>query len=293
MNEKVETIPVLDHGFVSLLDVMGSDADIANAARVSYDTDGVYDSDKNKSLIDYLIRNKHTSPCEMAEMKFMICLPIFVARQLIRHRTANVNEISARYTTIDVSSENVYRPTNFRLKSTTNKQSFSTPIEDEEKNLEAKKFVDSSYDAFAISYDNLLDMGIAPEMARIVEPVGVYTRMIWKMDLHNLLHFLRLRLDEHAQYEIREYARAIAQLVSKHFPFTWDSYCDHVIGAVSFSQTERMMISFLDDNDTISRDDVPDYLFCMLSGTKASDLLRKLQNINNTAYNKLQGLLNE
>jgi len=210
-------INVLDHGFVRLVDHMGDDSSIVQAARVSYG-EGTKSVRCDTGLIRYLMRNQHMSPFEMCELKFHIKLPIFVARQWIRHRTANVNEISARYSVI---SDDFYVPSVVNYQSKDNKQ--GSGAEHEHSESFVREISRISYKAYE-SYKYMIEEGVAREQARIILPVNMYTEWYWKIDLRNLLHFLKLRMDSHAQFEIREYANAIAQVVREHYPVTWSAF---------------------------------------------------------------------
>lgn len=209
--------PVLDHGFVRVIDAMGSDMAIVQAARVSYG-DGTKTVRENKKLIAYLMRNEHLSPFEMAEIKVHVKAPIFVARQWVRHRTASWNEVSARYSEMP---EEFYVPSTAAVaaQSTNNKQGRGEPLDHEAALAAASDIRNASGTAYAY-YESLLRMGVARELARMVLPVNLYTEWYWKTDLRNLLHFIKLRTDEHAQYEIREYAKVLEKIVELWVPWT-------------------------------------------------------------------------
>ncbi len=229
-------IACLDKGFVRLVDVMGDDHSIVQAARVSYG-EGTKRLTEDRGLIRYLLRHQHTTPFEMVEFKFHIKLPIFIARQWIRHRTANVNEYSGRYSEM---KDEFYIPSleNIRPQSTMNKQGRSdeTFPTDQAEQI-AGKFENSQNQMYA-EYQELLDMGVAREIARINLPVSNYTEWYWKIDLHNLFHFLKLRMDSHAQYEIRVYGEAMAQIVREIVPVAWEAYEDYTLHSVRFSRLE-------------------------------------------------------
>ncbi len=230
------TVKVLDKGFVRLVDVMGDDRRIAQAARVSYGG-GTKTVREDAALIDYLMRHRHTSPFEMVEFTFHVKAPIFVTRQWFRHRTASVNEISARYS---VLKDEFYEPgpAELRAQSSTNKQVGEGSLP-EDAAREAAAQIGEVYREVYATYEKLLELGVARELARSVLPVGIYTEFYWKQDLHNLLHFLKLRLDHHAQEEIRAYARAVAGFVQKQVPLVWRSFEEHVLEAVTLSAGER------------------------------------------------------
>ncbi len=233
--EAEQRINVLDQGFVRLVDVMGNDARIVQAARVSYG-DGTKTVREDAGLIDYLMRHKHTSPFEMVEFTFHIKAPIFVVRQWFRHRTASVNEISGRYS---VLRDEFYLPdpSELRAQSAKNKQVGEGALPDDAAVAAARRIHDSQRESYTI-YEELLELGVAREMAREVLPVGLYTEFYWKQNLHNLLHFLRLRLDWHAQAEIRVYADAVAKFVSKAVPATWASFEEHMLHGANLSGKE-------------------------------------------------------
>lgn len=265
-------IPVLDYGFVGLVDSMpgeegAGDGAIVQAARVSYGT-GTKTARTDEGLIRYLIRHKHTTPLEMVEFKFHIKLPIFVARQHIRHRTANVNEYSGRYS--EMSNEfYLPNPEHIKPQAKDNKQGRSGELSD--KNIQGVQWVISntaqhSYDAYqtllgrevedfydlydenhGMFDDDFREMGdtpggIAKELARTVLPVSNYTEMYWKIDLHNLFHYIKLRADSHAQYEIRVYADAMAKLIQPYVPMAFKAFEDYIQNAHTFSGTEMAVI---------------------------------------------------
>lgn len=214
---------VLDHGFVRLVDHMGNDLSIVRAARVSYDADwrAGEDDGKDAKLVRYLLNNKHTSPFESVVFTFEIKAPIFVFRQWHRHRTWSFNEISARYTELD---EGVYVPALDKIttQSTSNKQMRTT--EQHPDAFRVQQIIDDSTASAVRDYKTLMQMGCPRELARSVLPVAAYSRMFATVDLHNLLHFLRLRLHEHAQYEIRVYAEAIVALIQPLVPVTMSAF---------------------------------------------------------------------
>ena len=222
-------IDCLDKGFVRLIDVMGDDAAIVQAARVSYGS-GTKKVLEDRGLIRYLLRHAHTTPFEMVEFKFHVKLPIFVARQWIRHRTANVNEYSGRYSEM---KDEFYtpHPNDIRPQSVANKQGRSDETLPEGMAEQAANAFKSGQDEAYAQYQEFLEQGIAREIARINLPVSNYTEWYWKIDLHNLFHFLRLRIDAHAQYEIRVFAEAIAELVQPFVPYAWEAFEDYVLNA--------------------------------------------------------------
>ncbi|MBM2815656.1 MAG: Flavin-dependent thymidylate synthase [Ignavibacteria bacterium] len=226
----------LDKGFVRLLDVMGDDSSIVQAARVSYGK-GTKSVSEDRGLIRYLMRHRHTSPFEMVEFKFHVKLPIFVARQWIRHRTANVNEYSGRYSEM---KEECYLPeTNaIRAQSMTNKQARSDEQIDAEETAKIIGMLGDTQFRLFREYDEMLNKNVAREIARINLPLSTYTEWYWKIDLHNLFHFLKLRLDEHAQYEIRVYAEVMSDIIRQIVPITYEAFDDFVLNSQTFSKSE-------------------------------------------------------
>ena len=242
----IDEIEVHDLGFVKLLDIMGSDEEVENAARISYGK-GTRKVSQTRNLIRYLIRHKHTSPLEMCEVKFHIKLPIFIMRQLVRHRMANLNEYSGRYS---IMSDEFYLPEADYLQkqSTTNNQGREEVIPN--KGLLQFEF-NRIYDGAQIAYENLLNHELTKELARAVLPVANYTECIWKIDLHNFFHFVKLRADKHAQREIQDYANAMYELVKPKFPLCCEAFEDYSRDAVTFSKQEMDVIrELLEYTDT-------------------------------------------
>ncbi|MFN3526502.1 MAG: FAD-dependent thymidylate synthase [Paracoccus sp. (in: a-proteobacteria)] len=228
--------PVLDHGFVRVIDYMGDDAAICQAARVSYGK-GTRSVQNDEGLIRYLMRHWHSTPFEMCEVKFHVKLPVFVARQWIRHRTANVNEYSGRYSILDREFY-IPRPEHLAAQSTQNNQGRGEVLQGDE----AQRVLDLLREDAMRSYDNYEAMlsqdgqqGLARELARMNLPANIYTQWYWKVDLHNLLHFLRLRADAHAQYEIRAYADLMCDIVQDWVPAAFGAFRDYRMDAVSLS----------------------------------------------------------
>jgi len=230
---------VLDHGLVRVIDYMGDDAAICQAARVSYGRGTKAVSD-DRGLIRYLMRHWHSTPFEMCEVKFHVKLPVFVARQWIRHRTANVNEYSARYSILDREFY-IPAPDQLAAQSTVNNQGRGQVLE----GAEAARVLDILREDAMRAYDHYEDMltpdesagklGLARELARMNLPANVYTQWYWKVDLHNLFHFLRLRADAHAQYEIRVYAETMCQIVKDWVPAAYGAFEDYRLGGVNLS----------------------------------------------------------
>ncbi|MCX8010971.1 MAG: FAD-dependent thymidylate synthase [Ignavibacteria bacterium] len=264
---------VLNHGFVRLVDYMGSDESIVQAARVSYGK-GTKTTREDRTLIRYLMRHQHTTPFEMVEFKFHVKLPIFVARQWIRHRTANVNEYSGRYSIMPdefyVPEENVIKP-----QSTTNRQGRS------EEDLPAelrKKVIDilltQQKSAFA-GYNEMLEENISRELARINLPLSLYTQWYWKIDLHNLFHFLKLRMDETAQYEIRVYANVMADMVKAVVPLAYEAFEDYILNAITFSKIELELL-----REFLPKDFNQEKLQVLDSKYEINEFLAKLRKIH-------------
>ena len=227
-------------GFVKLLDVMGDDEEVENSARISYG-EGTRKVNQTRNLIRYLMRHKHTSPFEMCEVKFHLKLPIFIMRQLVRHRTANLNEYSGRYS---VMSNEFYLPEGDYLakQSTTNSQGRGEVLE--QQGLLQFEF-NRIYDGASMAYQVLLEHDLSREVARALLPVANYTECIWKIDLHNFFHFVKLRSDSHAQRESRDYADAMYELVKPNFPICCEAFEDYIQGATTFSKQEMGVIKEL------------------------------------------------
>jgi thymidylate synthase (FAD) len=234
-----KTIPCLD-GFVRLVDVMGDDSSIVQAARVSYG-EGTKKIHEDRGLIRYLIRHQHWTPVEMVEFKFHVKIPVFVARQWIRHRTANVNEVSARYTEM---KDEMYLPPleQISAQSKDNKQGRDTQPFPQETAEHIQSLIRESNENQYEVYQKLLDLGIARELARSVLPVGHYTEWYWKIDLRNLMNFLALRLDPHAQWEIRIYAEAMASIVKEIVPMAWEAFEDYILHSSHLSRYETEIV---------------------------------------------------
>ncbi|MFN6978609.1 MAG: FAD-dependent thymidylate synthase [Gemmobacter sp.] len=231
-----QATPVLDHGFVRVIDYMGDDAAIVQAARVSYGR-GTKAVQNDAGLIRYLMRHWHSTPFEMCEIKLHVKLPVFVARQWIRHRTANVNEYSARYSILDREFY-VPAPEHLAAQSAVNNQGRGAALEGEE----AARVLGWLREDAARAYDHYEAMlgtegqqGLARELARMNLPMNIYTQWYWKTDLHNLFHFLRLRADAHAQYEIRVYAEAICAMVRDWVPLAYAAFEDYRLGGATLS----------------------------------------------------------
>jgi len=246
-----EAIPILDHGFIRVVDYMGDDSSIVQSARVSYGK-GTKKVSTDSGLIKYLMRHRHSTPFEMCEIKYHVKLPIFVARQWIRHRTANVNEYSARYSILD---KEFYLPSkeNLAAQSTSNRQGRGKVINGKQADniLEILKkdaeqtynnyetMLNERYDGTTIDEEN---QGLARELARMNLTLNTYTQWYWKTDLLNLLNFLSLRADSHAQYEIRAYAQAMTETLKKWVPITFEAFMDYRVGAMELSAKGKVVI---------------------------------------------------
>lgn len=238
-----KTFPVLDDGFVRVVDYMGTDSSIVQAARVSYG-DGTKKVSEDRALIRYLLRNYHTTPFEMCVLKLHVRVPMDTWRQWIRHRTASVNEYSTRYS-IAIDGSQMTRPDQWRQQAQDNKQgsagyfdpSIGSDLSATEQELHrlSKKV-----------YNDRLDQGVAREQARKDLPLSTYTEAFWQMDLHNLLHFLALRMDSHAQLEIRQYAKTIGeQIVSQWVPMAWEAFKDYRFGRMTLSQQDQELLALI------------------------------------------------
>lgn len=256
-----EVIPLLDHGFVYLVDYMGNDQSIEQAARVSYGL-GTRKISETRDLIRYLYRHEHTTPFEMVEFKFHAKMPIFVARQWVRHRTASINEQSARYSILDKEFYNP-EPEVIAAQSTTNRQGRGDVLnpaqaefvrqlifEDASKNYEHYEYMLND-NGKGNPADPERDM-LARELARIDLTLNFYTQWYWKTDLHNLFHFLHLRADSHAQYEIRVYAEAMSKILKDAVPIAWEAFDDYKLHAVSLSKPDQQIFTqILKKNDIV------------------------------------------
>ena len=228
--------PVLDHGFVRVIDYMGDDSAIVQAARVSYGA-GTKHVQNDEGLIRYLMRHWHSTPFEMCEVKLHVKLPVFVARQWIRHRTANVNEYSARYSILDREFY-IPDPSQLAAQSTVNNQGRGEVLSGEESArvlAMLKSDAAQMYDHYEAMLSQDGQQGLARELARMNLPMNIYTQWYWKTDLHNLFHFLRLRADAHAQYEIRVYAEEIARVTKDWVPLAYAAFEDYRMGGVTLS----------------------------------------------------------
>lgn len=235
--------PVLDHGFVALIDYMGTDACVERAARVSYGY-GTRRSSATRGLLRYLRRHRHTTPSEMVELKFHCCMPVFVARQWIRHRTASVNEYSGRYSLMPML---FYTPAEEQLQtqSDANHQGRSGSAVAPTLHAEAARRWNALRRESRDTYEWLAGEDVARELARIELPLSTYTQWYWKVDLHNLMHFLTLRVDSHAQWEIQQFARVMAGMLEAVAPLSFEAWLDYDVGGARLSRMERDALSRL------------------------------------------------
>jgi thymidylate synthase (FAD) len=245
---------VLDHGFVRVIDYMGDDSSVVQAARVSYGS-GTKSTRQDQGLINYLMQNRHTTPFEMCEIKFHIKLPIFIARQWIRHRTASVNEYSARYSVLD---KEFYIPqiANIATQSTTNNQGRGDDAIDAERASQIQQLLRDDASRCYDNYTGLLEQdNLSRELARMNLNLNFYTQWYWKIDLHNLLHFLKLRADSHAQYEIRAYAKVMLEIVKQWVPLCYNAFVEHVLDAEQLSATMIQVLRRITKGEEISQED--------------------------------------
>ncbi|WP_264328359.1 FAD-dependent thymidylate synthase [Wolbachia endosymbiont (group A) of Andrena hattorfiana] len=243
---------VLDHGFIRVVDYMGSDSAIVQAARVSYGK-GTKQISQDEALIKYLMRHHHTTPFEMCEIKFHVKLPIFVARQWIRHRTANVNEYSARYSILD-NEFYIPKPEQIAKQSDNNKQGSGKAFDPDT----SKEIIDSlTNDSNLVysHYEKFIEQGIAREIARTNLTLNYYTQFYWKIDLHNLLHFLKLRADKHAQYEIRVYAEVMLDIIKKWVPLAYNAFVEYCLESACISRTGLEIIRKLIKGENVTREE--------------------------------------
>ena len=282
--------PVLDHGFVALVDYMGTDEDIERAARVSYGY-GTRKVSQTRGLIRYLRRHYHTTPSEMVELKFHCAMPMFIARQWIRHRTASVNEYSGRYSLMPLL---FYKPDpeNFGFQSADNHQgrkSEQVPGEIYEK---AAEYWDKVRSEASEGYRWMVAEEVARELARIDLPLSTYTQWYWKIDLHNLFHFLTLRIDPHAQWEIQEFAKVMAGILKRVAPLSYEAWLDYNVGAQPMSRAEMDALRYFLEGDQDGVRIKPNHT-CLtsselkdmgLSGREVRELIDKLEPQEITDY---------
>jgi thymidylate synthase (FAD) len=265
---------VLDHGFVRLVDYMGGDDAIVQAARVSYGA-GTKKVSQDRGLIRYLMRHRHTTPFEMVEFKFHVKLPIFVARQWIRHRSANVNEYSGRYS---VMKEEFYLPesNDIRFQSEVNKQGRSDETVPDDLKKDFLKHLQETDKQLYAEYHRFVEAGLARELARINLPLSLYTEWYWKIDLHNLFHFLALRMDAHAQKEIRVYGEVMAKIVETVCPIAFEAFMDYRVNAFNLSGVEA---GILKERLTDYSPELEELTEKGLSKREAREFIEKLRRI--------------
>ncbi len=257
-----QPIPILDHGFIRVIDYMGDDAAVVQAARVSYGA-GTKKVREDAGLINYLMRHRHTSPFEMCELKIHVKMPIFVARQFLRHRLASANETSGRYSILD---REFYMPVSEQLgaQAKANRQGRGDSLNEAEAARVLALLREDAARAYT-HYEEMLNeidgeivdperQGLARELARMNLPVSLYTQLYWKMDLHNLLHFLNLRADAHAQYEIRVYAEALLDVVKQWVPLTYAAFMDYRMGAYELSAKGLAVVRRLLRGEPVERE---------------------------------------
>lgn len=259
-----QPFPVLDHGFVRVVDYMGNDDAIVQAARVSYGK-GTKKRTEDRGLIHYLLRHSHTTPFEMCEIKFHIKLPIFIARQWIRHRTANVNEHSARYSILDKEFY-IPSPDHLAVQSSTNRQGRGDVLPPEYAQY-VMNLLQEDAERVYTHYEELLNEdvdgnilnpqkdGLARELARMNLSLNFYTQWYWKIDLHNLMHFLALRADSHAQYEIRAYADVMVDILARWVPFTYEAFLQYRKEGIHFSKNGLDVLKKLLKGQTVTQED--------------------------------------
>lgn len=270
---------VLDKGYVCLKDVMGSDASIEEAARVSYQTETRKVSDTTQ-LIRYLMRHSHLTPFEMVEFKFHLKLPIHVARQLIRTRTASVNEVSGRYSVLPTEFH-ICHEENYGKQSATNKQGRGDVFSKDEYST-YKDWIEELQGHAATHYNALIQGGVAREIARMDLPLSTFTNMYWKIDLRNLLNFLSLRLDSHAQHEIRCYAQVMAAMVREITPIAFQAFLDYTVDSVKFTKDELVecicLASYAGKSSCSMQDIIDAYKnkWVLLKGREINEFLEKL-----------------
>jgi thymidylate synthase (FAD) len=269
--------PVLDDGFVCLVDVMGDDQSVVQAARVSYG-EGTSKVSSDRTLIRYLMRHRHTTPFEMAEIKLLVRVPMDCWRQWIRHRTANINEYSTRYS-IAIDSAQKTSPEEWRSQAKSNRQGSGKPLPPDV-GTQLSEAEERLHAELRTAYQARLEAGVAREQARKDLPLATYTEAYWKIDLHNLLHFLSLRMDAHAQQEIRDYSQAIGeQIVQPLFPIVWEAFEDYRQGGTFLSRLDREIIGRLmlaaRENQTVPPFNEDDFLAVQAADWKELERCRE------------------
>lgn len=276
-----KAFPVLDHGFVRVVDYMGDDEAVVQAARVSYGR-GTKKVHEDRGLIRYLMRHRHTTPFEMCEIKLHVKLPIFVARQWVRHRMANINEYSARYSILDHEFY-IPRAQDLGVQALGNRQGRGNRVSPD-RAAQVLQWLKEDGERCYQHYQAMLAVdgasapgeeteGIARELARINLTLNFYTQWYWKVDLHNLLHFLSLRMDDHAQYEIRVYADAVAQVVQKWVPLCWEAFCDYRLKGANLS---RMEVAAL---ELAAKGETPDLMGLGMSKREVAEFVERFPSV--------------
>jgi thymidylate synthase (FAD) len=267
-----QVFPVLDDGFVRVVDYMGDDAAVVQAARVSYGA-GTKKVSDDRGLIRYLLRHRHTTPFEMCELKLHVRVPMDAWRQWIRHRTASVNETSTRYS-IAIDAAQRTAPDEWRIQAASNRQGSDGELDPDQGRQLSEQEADLQ-DRIRAVYNERLEQGVAREQARKDLPLCTYTEAYWKIDLHNLLHFLALRMDSHAQQEIRDYATVIGdQIAARWVPITWEAFQDYRFGALQLSRLEREILAALGRGQRQIAVDVAEQAGWLKLSSKTGKLLR-------------------
>ena len=277
---KTLTSNVGSDGFVKFLDIMGDDKEIVNAARISYhlnDKSGNKMVKGDRELLRYLMRNHHDTPYEMIDLKFYVRCPMDVWRQWIRHRAAHVNEYSTRYS-VAIDSMATTNPDEWRLQDAKNKQGSDGFISEDV----GRRLCEKEEDLQRVSrrvYEDRLKAGVAREQSRKDLPLSTYTEAIWKIDLRNLLNFLRLRLDEHAQKEIREFAKAIAFYVEQLLPVTWEAFVDYTLNSITLSREEAETVFLITNGDDRDIDEWGGTIYNKFKGSERREFIHKLRHL--------------
>lgn len=284
IEEEKKYYPVLDNGFVGLVDVMGDDSSIVQAARVSYGK-GTKSVSDDRALIRYLMNHKHTTPFEMVVFKFHIAMPIHCHRQFIRHRMSTTNEYSARYSEVP---EVTYDSYELQVQSKNNKQGRAEGnVGDLYQDMFLRRRDQLKSDSFKL-YNDMVNENVAREIARMHLPLNTYTYFYWKIDLHNLFHFLRLRCDSHAQWEIRQYANTLAGFVKQKCPDAFEAWYDYIYGAVTFSRKERHFLKSITELDITSIEEYNELNWTLDGGIPPHEEIGLSKREFNDFWNKLK-----
>jgi len=270
-----EKIYCSDDGFIRLVDYMGTDSSIVQAARVSYGK-GTKTLLEDRNLIRYLMRHRHTTPFEMVEMTFHARMPIFVARQWVRHRTANINEYSMRYSE-PLDMYYLPEPENIAEQSKDNKQGRKQDPLNRKEAINIRDEMNYNMSNSFETYNKFNQQGLARELSRIILPTGAYTEWYWKNDLHNTLHFLNLRMDKHAQKEIRDYANAMSTIVKKIAPLAYEAFEDYRLNAKTFSKQEMKALDYIVNDFHSQHEIIQEAKHAGLKGRELKEFLNKLK----------------